>query len=480
MTTGRNRAEHIAERYRALSPASARAFARAASSLPGGDTRTMTTYAPHPLYFQRGEGARVQDLDGRWYHDLVANYGALTHGHNHPELTRAVHRQIEQGTALGGPSTLQYRHAELMRDRVPSLERLRYCNSGTEATMWALRTARAYTGRDIIIKIDGGYHGTHDWGHVSAFLSGGATHDQLLPDLPAADLAPGVPESVLESVVAVPYNETEAVKDVLSRLRGRVAGLIVEPVLGVGGGIPARPGYLEEVRRLTAQDGVVLIFDECATFRLGPWQVKHGLRPDLSTFSKIVGGGMPLGVFGGDADIMSIFDPARPRPLYHASAFGGNSLSLAAGIAALESFGAAEVAYLDRLGDRLRCGLDAAAQEAGVVGKAIGEGGMSYFHFGAQPPRAAADTVAARKGRDQLRALVHLHLLNEGFLTARHGLMCQHIVTEAPVVDAFAAAFADTLRLLRPYLCDHHPELLSAGRADQAASRTTPAGGAVG
>ncbi|MGW0032832.1 aspartate aminotransferase family protein [Streptomyces sp. NPDC003314] len=460
MTPSRDVAEQIIERYHTSSPASARAFKAAAASLPGGDTRTMTTYAPYPLYFSRGERARVQDLDGRWYHDMVANYGALTHGHDHPALTRAVNDQIRLGTALGGPSILQYRHAELLCGRVPALERLRYCNSGTEATMWALRAARAYTGRDVIVKVAGGYHGTHDWGHVSAFLAGGETHPQLLPGLAAVDLAPGVPETVLQSVVTVPFNDAGAVADVLSGLRGRVAAMIVEPVMGVGGGIPARPGYLEEVRRLTAEEGVVLIFDECATFRLGAWQVRHGVRPDLSTFSKIVGGGLPVGVFGGNADIMSIFDPAGPRPVYHASAFGGNSLSLAAGIAALETFGEAEVAYLDRLGAGLRRGLDTAARNAGVVGRAVGEGGISYFHFTATPPRDAGDTAAARKGRDGLRALIHLHLLNQGFLTSRHGLICQHIVTPELVVDSFVAAFADTLELLRPYMAEHHPELL--------------------
>ncbi|MDF0374392.1 aminotransferase class III-fold pyridoxal phosphate-dependent enzyme [Streptomyces sp. KA12] len=420
----------------------------------------MTTYAPYPLYFSRGEGARVKDLDGRWYHDMVANYGALTHGHNHPALTRAVRDQIQRGTALGGPSTLQYRHADLLCARVPALERLRYCNSGTEATMWALRTARAYTSRDVIVKIDGGYHGTHDWGHVSAFIHGGKTCQQVLPDLPTANLAPGVPESVLQSIVTVPFNDAESVAEVLTRLRGSVAGLIVEPVLGVGGGIPARPEYLAELRQLTSQEGVVLIFDECATFRLGPWQVKHGIEPDLSTFSKILGGGLPIGVFGGSAEIMSMFSPSQPEPLYHASAFGGNSLSLAAGIAALETFGDAEIALLDSLGSKLRAGLDAAARKAGVVGRAVGEGGLSYFHFGSKSPRNASDTAAARRGRDQLRALVHLHLLNEGFLTARHGLMCQHIVTDLSVVEEFVEVFASTLQLLHPYIAQNHPDLL--------------------
>ncbi|WP_431782530.1 aspartate aminotransferase family protein [Streptomyces chumphonensis] len=474
MTPGTKVAQHITERYRRLSPASERAFEAAAGSLPGGDTRTMTTYTPYPLYFTRGQGARVQDLDGRWYHDMVANYGALTHGHDHPALTESVHRQIQRGTALGGPSTLQYEHADLLRARIPALERLRYCNSGTEATMWALRTARAHTGRDVIVKIDGGYHGTHDWGHVSAFMPGGTTHPQLLPDLASAEVAPGVPDFVLRGVVTVPFNDAEAVADVLSRLRGRVAGVIVEPVLGVGGGVPARPGYLKEVRRLTAQDGVVLIFDECATFRLGPWQVKHGVRPDLSTFSKIVGGGLPIGVFGGRADIMSLFSPSQPRPVYHASAFGGNSLSLAAGVAALTTLGDAEFAHLDRLGEKLRSGLDAAARSAGVAGRSVGEGGLSYFHFGAAPPQDAAGTAAARRGRGRLRALMHLHLLNEGFLTARHGLMCQHIVTETPVVDAFVEAFARTLRVLRPYVAEHHPELLSERGSDPPPDPTGP------
>ncbi|MGD9484769.1 aspartate aminotransferase family protein [Streptomyces sp. TRM70308] len=465
-------ARDITERYRGRSPASAAAFRRAAGSLPGGDTRTMTTHTPHPLYLDRGEGTRVRDLDGHWYEDMLANYGALVHGHDHPRLVRAVREQIGRGTALGAPSTLQYEHAELLRTKVPSMEKLRYCNSGTEATLWALRTARAFTGREVIVKIDGGYHGTHDWSHVSAFITADSTVlPQAVPGLPEARLARGVPESVAECVLAVPFNDAEAAERVFRARGPQIAAVIVEPVLGVGGGVPADPEYLWRLRELTRAAGALLVFDECATFRLGPWQERHGLRPDLTTLSKIVGGGLPIGVFGGRDEVMALFDPARKDAVYHASAFGGNSLSLAAGIAALESFGAEELRHLEALGERLRRGIDEVAARVGITARTVGCGSLSYCHFTDRAPRDAADTARLRAGRDELRSLVHLELLNRGFLTGRHGLLCQSVPTQPAAVDAFVEAYGHALRLLRPYVAERHPELLAppGGGAEEGA-----------
>ncbi|MER7134787.1 aspartate aminotransferase family protein, partial [Streptosporangium saharense] len=379
-------AQAILHDYAARSPSSRAAFRAAAKVLPGGDTRTMTTYTPYPLYFDAGEGAQVRDVDGNRYLDVLSNYGALVHGHNHPALVAAVRDQVGLGTAPGGPSPLQILHAERLCARIPALERVRYCNSGTEATMWAIRTARAFTGRDVIVKIDGGYHGTHDWGHVSAFLTSGPSFPQRL-GLPDARLARGVPRVVLECVVAVPFNDLDAVRRVLRAYRGEVAGVLVEPMLGVGGGVPAEPGYLEGLRTVTEREGVLLILDECATFRVGPWQVRHDLWPDLSTFSKIIGGGLPIGVFGGRADVMAVFDPSGRDPVYHASAFGANNLSLAAGVAALDHFGSGDIDRLNAMGGRLRALLDEAARERGVAGHAVGAGSLGYLHIGAERPR---------------------------------------------------------------------------------------------
>lgn len=453
-------AQLITERYQESAPRSSTAFGIAAKFLPGGDTRTMTTYTPFPIYFERGTGTRLKDIDGIWREDFLTNYGALVHGHDHPALVEAVQRQVALGTAPGGPSPLQYQHAELLNELMPSMERVRYCNSGTEATMWAIRAARAYTGREILIKIDGGYHGTHDWAHVNAFITTGDTRQQIIQELPEAHLAHGVPEGVLASVIAIPYNDSAVATRVMQALRGQIAAVIVEPVLGVGGGVPADQDYLGTLRQLCSEHQAVLIFDECASFRVGPWQVKHQITPDLSTCSKIIGGGLPIGAFGGKAAIMSIFDPSNPDPVYHASAFGGNSLSLAAGIAAMQNLDSDSFAYLDSLGDRLREGLNAAAASVGVVGQASGEGGMTYFHFSSTPPRNAVDTARIRAGKDELRALVHLQLLNEGFVTARHGLLCQHLSTTTEAVDNFIQAYGNTLDMLRPYIARHHPELM--------------------
>ncbi|MFI1910755.1 aspartate aminotransferase family protein [Streptomyces microflavus] len=422
----------------------------------------MTWFAPYPLFLVRGEGTRVQDADGRWYEDMIANYGALAHGHNHPALVGAVTGQMARGTALGSPVPLQYEHAERLRALNPSLERVRYCNSGTEATMWAVRTARAYTGRDLIVKIDGGYHGTHEWGQVNAFFAPHRTVPPHLPGVPEGRLASGVALSAAADVVAIPYNDVPTATAVLRQLGEQVAAVVVEPVLGVGGGVPSAPGYIAALQRLTRETGALLVLDECATLRLGPWQVKHGVVPDLTTHSKIIGGGLPLGAFGGREDVMALFDPSEPHPIYHASAFGGNCLSLAAGTAALDHFGAAEIAHLNFLGDRLRRGLNTAAASVGVAGRSVGEGGLSYFHFGNTPPRDAADTARLRAGREGLRSLLHLSLLNAGFLTAPHGLLCQHVPTAPASVDALVDAYVNALDDLRPYIAVHHPELLEA------------------
>lgn len=453
-------AQNIIERYKTLSPRSAAAFKTAAEFLPGGDTRTMTSYRPYPLYFQRGKDTRLLDIDGVWREDFLCNYGALIHGHDFAPIVKAIQEQVALSVLPGGPSTLQYEHAELLRTFVPSMERVRYCNSGTEATMWAIRTARAYTKKEIIIKIDGGYHGTHDWAHVNAFITTGNNTPQAISGLPPAHLAHGVPKGVLESMVAVPFNDLETATRVMNELKGKVAGFIVEPVMGVGGALVADTSYLAGLRKLCTEHDVVLIFDECASIRVGPWQVKHGITPDLSTFSKLVGGSLPFGVFGGRADIMAIFDPFGSDPVYHAGAYGANNLSLAAGIAALKHMHASDFNYITELGDRLRKGLTDIAASVGVVGRAVGEGGMTYFHFTDTPPRNAADTARIRKGKDELRALVHLQLLNEGFVTARHGLLCQHIMTETSTVDAFIQAYGNTLEMLIPYIAEKHPELL--------------------
>ncbi|WP_019852946.1 aspartate aminotransferase family protein [Actinopolyspora mortivallis] len=460
MTTANDIGTRVLDEYESRTPGSLAAFRKAHEYLPGGDTRTMTSYDPHPLYFDEGQGVRLRDVDGNWYTDFLANYGALVHGHNHPALLEAVHERVELGTAPGGPTLSQIEHARRLCERVPSLDTVRYCNSGTEATMWALRAARAFTGRDLVVKISGGYHGTHDWSQVDAFVANGRQFPQHDPELAPATVSHGVPGQVLDSVLSVPYNDVGTARRVLSEWAERTAAVIVEPMLGVGGGIPADPGFLHGLREVTERTGALLIFDECATFRVGPWQVRHDVRPDLTTFSKIIGGGLPIGVFGGRADVMEIFDPNGPDPVFHASAFGANSLSLAAGIAALDNLGPADIERLNRMGERFRSGLDRVAADAGVAGDAVGCGSISYFHFGFGEIHDAADVAARRAHRADLRRLLHLELLNRGFVTGRHGIMCLSVPTEPSDVDEFTDAFGGALRTLRPHIARHHPELL--------------------
>ncbi|WP_197736979.1 aspartate aminotransferase family protein [Rhodococcus rhodnii] len=420
----------------------------------------MTSYKPYPTYFAEGRGGRLTDLDGNEYRDFLANYGALVHGHDHPALTEATTRQLARASAPGGPTPLQYEHAERLIARVPSLERVRYCNSGTEATMWAIRTARAFTGRDLVIKMDGGYHGTHDWAEVSPFITGGTAVPQNLSGLPDAQLPRGIPSVVADCVCAVPINDLDVIERVFEERGEEIACVIVEPMMGVAGGIRARPEYLERLRSLCTRDGALLVFDECVTFRLGTWQARFGPVPDLTTLSKIIGGGLPIGVFGGRRDVMDIFDPQGDAPVYHASAFGANSASLAAGCAALDHFSGEDIDDLERKGNRLRGLLEEEASAIGIAATAVGQGSLTYFHFGTGDPRNAAETTKRREGREPLRALVHLALLNRGFATAKHGLICVSIPTTDTDIDRFARAYGSVLEELRPIVEEHHPELI--------------------
>jgi glutamate-1-semialdehyde 2,1-aminomutase len=286
--------------------------------MPGGDTRTVAFHAPYPLYLVEGSGCRITDADGNEYLDLLNNYTSLIHGHAHPAIVEAVGAQVPRGTAFASGFEAQTRLAELLTERVASVDLIRFCNSGTEAVMNALRAARAFTGRDVIVKMEGGYHGTYDDVEVSV-------HPELADLAIGPDHAPqatldtgGVPANTVDNVLVLPYNDVAAAERLLTERGGEIAAVILEPVMGAGGMIPAEHAFLAALRALTAEMGIVLIFDEVMTFRLEPggMQDHHRIRPDLTTFAKIIGGGFPVGAFGGREAIMAQFDPSRPRPLW--------------------------------------------------------------------------------------------------------------------------------------------------------------------
>ena len=306
-------------------------FSRAQELIPGGvnsPVRACKSVGCNPLFIKRAEGAKIYDVDGNEFIDFVCSWGPMILGHNHPAMVEGVQKALADGTSFGAPTPLEVELAEMVVAALPSVEKVRFVNSGTEATMSAIRLARGYTGRNVIIKFDGCYHG-----HADSFLvkAGSGVITLGIPG------TPGVPEDIVRNTVSIPYNNEEILEKTLRDENLDIACVIIEPVAANMGVVPPAPGFLEKLRALTAELGIVLIFDEVITgFRLsyGGAQEKFNIMPDLTCLGKIIGGGLPVGAYGGKKEIMAHIAPEGP--VYQAGTLSGNPLAMAAGIATLK------------------------------------------------------------------------------------------------------------------------------------------------
>lgn len=407
-------------------------YDRAQRVMPGGDTRTGTFHLPYPLFISRGKGCRLWDTDGNEYLDFLNNFTSLLHGHVHPAVHEAMVAQESQGTVHGTANELQVRMAELLCSRVPSVERIRFCNSGTEATLFALRAAKAFTGKAKVMKMEGGYHGSHD--QVAVAMA------PPFETRASAGLSPGA----LSEVVLGSFNDLDHTAALIRKHRDELAAVIVEPMMGSAGAIPADPAFLEGLRAVTTECGVLLILDEIITFRLGfgGLQERYGIRPDLTTFGKIIGGGLAVGAFGGRADVMATFDPTRPGAIVHSGTYNGNAATMAAGLKTLELFDREAVTTLNRAGDELRVRLNELLESAGVEGIVAGTGSVLQLHFMAPPLRNARD---ASRGDRRLLRLMHLSLLNRGVFAAARQMYVLSTAMTPETLDQFARHFAAAL-----------------------------------
>ena len=381
-------------------------FARALAHIPGGvnsPVRAFRSVGGKPVFMSRGEGSRIWDVDGNEYIDYIGSWGPLIFGHRQPEVLRALQEVLEIGTSFGAPTEREVELAELICKLVPSIEQVRLVNSGTEATMSAIRLARGFTGRDRIIKFDGCYHGHGDSLLVKAG-SGVATLG--LPD------SPGVPTSLAELTTVLPFNDVDALKAMFQARGNEIACVIVEPIVGNMGCVPPNAGYLQLMREVTARSGTVLIFDEVMTgFRVaaGGAQELYGIRPDLTTLGKVIGGGLPVGAYGGRADIMSRIAPAGP--VYQAGTLSGNPLAVAAGLAALRRLESERpYAKLEALGARLERGLVDAMSKAGVRVSVNRVGSMFTLFF---TDKKVVDFATA-KTSDTVRFKAYFQAMLEG------------------------------------------------------------------
>jgi glutamate-1-semialdehyde 2,1-aminomutase len=336
-------------------------LARAARTIPGGvnsPVRAFKGVGGHPIFFSSGSGAWLTDVDGNRYIDYVGSWGPMILGHGRRDVVEAVKEQADRALGFGAPTELEIELAEAVVAMVPAIERVRMVNSGTEATMSAIRLARGFTGRDLIVKFAGCYHG-----HADSLLvkAGSGLLTLGIPN------SPGVPEAVAAQTLTLPYNRLDPLAEAFERFPNQIAAVIVEPVAGNMGCIPPEPGFLEGLRELTAANGSLLIFDEVMTgFRVarGGAQARYGIRPDLTTLGKIIGGGLPVGAFGGRSDIMSRIAPEGP--VYQAGTLSGNPLAMAAGLAMLHLLDDPLYERLERATARLCEGLQASARRHGV------------------------------------------------------------------------------------------------------------------
>lgn len=447
----------IEERFIQRTSESRRADQQAKRVLPGGDSRSATYYAPYPAYMERGTGCYLFDCDENEYIDFLNNFTSLIHGHAHQPTLNAIRDYATQGTVLGSAARIALEHAEMLCRRIPSMELVRYCNSGTEATLMAIRAARAFTDKDGIIKMDGGYHGSHD--SVQVNLRRDLTDQDM-----QASRAPsrGVPTSVLQDVFVVPFNDLGALECVLKQHGHKIASIILEPMLGSGGGVEPQPGYLKSVRDLADCFGVLLIFDEVLTFRLGVGglQSVYEVAPDLTTLGKIIGGGLAIGAFGGRKDIMLPFDPMHPQSIAHSGTFNANNLTMAAGLATMGDYGADQVARINNLGQRLKDGFNTAFDNADIQAHASGTGSIINIHWQRANVLTSREAIAAKLAAKAVPRLVHLELMNRGIFSASRLQFAVSTPMTEREIDQAIQSFAEALQVVKPYIVDETPHLL--------------------
>jgi glutamate-1-semialdehyde 2,1-aminomutase len=388
-------------------------------SIPGGNTRSLTYFPPYPLVISSGSGCRIWDADGNEFIDLLNNYTASVHGHALPAINEAMSKQAALGTVFPAPSELQAELAERIVGRVASVEKVRFANSGTEAVMMAVRGARAFTGREKLIKAEGGYNGM--WEQVPVSWA----HDPYIG---------AMPEGVRELVRLVDYNDVGQLEAAMEEHGDEVAAIILEPVTGTGVFV-GTPEYFAAARRLADVHGALLICDEVITLRLGVggFQEVLGVRPDLTTMGKIIGGGLPVGAFGGRADVMEVFDPRSPNHLHHSGTFNGNLMTMAAGCVALDLLTQREIERINALGERVAEGLRRSLAERpdlhGVVNNC---GSLLHINFETEGE--------VRKFSDlnldsPMAAAFHLAALDEGVYFAPRGFMNTTTAMDEQVVD---------------------------------------------
>ncbi|MEI8238773.1 MAG: aspartate aminotransferase family protein [Actinomycetota bacterium] len=413
---------------------SAQLFERGRKVMPGGNSRVGVMFDPYPVYAASGQGCRVTDVDGVERIDFVNNWSSLIHGHGNPKVLAAIADQAQRILAVGAPTEVEIQLAELLVDRVPGIEQIRFSNSGSEGVLMALRAAKAFTGRPKVAKAEGAYHGNVDSIEISVAPSPKMWGDAASPaSVPATE---GLTDAVVHDTIVLPYNDIEHSRALIEAHAAELACVIIDPVVSRMGFVQATPQYLAMLREVTERHGIVLVFDEVFSFRMGYHgaQGEVGITPDLTALGKIIGGGLPVGATGGRADIMEVFDQTKPPVrVEHGGTYNANPMTMAAGLAAMEQMTPEAYVRLDALGMRLRDGLLAAMRDNGLEGAVHGVASMVALIFNPAPFSNYRELPLRRREAEMVYAL-HRYLLNHGVQIIPHGMMLlSTAMTEADI-----------------------------------------------
>ena len=402
-------------RYLETTPKSRAIWEEACRYLPDGDSRHSIFWNPYPIFTESAQGSVVTDADGVERLDFINTMTTMILGHGPAPVLEAARQQMELGLAYNSPNRHQVELARLLCERIPSFQQVRFTNSGTEATLNTLRAARAFTGRSKFAKVEGGYHGTHDAVLVSLRIdpATGGDYDNPQP-VPSSG---GLAEGTLDQAVIIPYNDVETARRILEGNRDELAAVIVEPVMGSVGMLPAEAAYLAMLRDFADDSGALLIFDEVISFRVAPGgaQEYYGVTPDMTALGKIVGGGFPVGAFGGRSDVMSLYSPAKGAAIAHGGTFNANPITMVAGAATLNELTPTVYRRLAELTEMLRQGIRQVCSELEQPVLVTGAGSLFGIHFTEGPLRNYRDIALTDK---DLAGRVFMGMLNEGFLLA--------------------------------------------------------------
>ena len=411
--------------------------------VPSGSSRSLLRHPPFPFFVTQAAGISSVDLDGNERLDFHNNYTTLIHGHGHPEIIAAVEEQLPKGTSYSAPVVQEARLVDLLTSRIGSVDQVVFNNSGSEAVMVALRIARAVTGKQLIGKFEGGYHGSSDFmmvgGHEIPDLD-----DPVKVSKPKPDMA-GLPEAATDQVVLIKYNDVEAVKEAVAKFGDEMAAIIVEPIMFAGGVVPATPEFLQAIREETARKGIIFICDEVVTLRqaVGGAQGYYGIDPDLTTMAKTIGGGFPVGAVGGKREFMKCLNDASDGgTVANLGTFSANPMSVTAGAVAMELLDEAAIAHINRLGDKARDGLQSIINTHDVAAQVSGTGSLFQVHWTEAPIN---DARASMSGNPDLVLLNFLGMCNRGVQLSMRGNAALSTPMTDATIDTMLNAFDETV-----------------------------------